>query len=272
MSKELKDLVGYSLGERVLEYDDRDAILYALSVGATSDELDLVYEKTLRTLPCYAAAMGLWAVEAAGGLGAYDRNRSLHASQNLVMHLTMPTSGPIATEGRIDAIWDKGKAALIEIVVTSEVFTASYGIFLPGLGGWGGERGPSAPASEDPVELSWSDTFKTGRDQATLYRLTGDRHPIHIDAGVARANGFDRPILHGLCTLGIAAKALAAAVKTHPANLQSLDTRLAAPVMPGDTITTRAGLAQDGSLHFESSVGDTQVLKSGRALFNQNKK
>ncbi|MGI9270355.1 MAG: MaoC/PaaZ C-terminal domain-containing protein [Woeseiaceae bacterium] len=267
MSKELKDLAGYSLGEQVLEYDDRDAILYAVSVGASTEDLDLVYEKSLRTLPCYAAALGLWAVEAAGELGAYDRNRSLHASQNLVMHSAMPTSGPIATEGRVESVWDKGKAALIDIVVQSDVFTASYGIFLPGLGGWGGDRGPSASAAEDPVELNWADTSETSRDQATLYRLTGDRHPIHIDVDVARANGFDRPILHGLCTLGIAARVLAAAAQTHPANLQSLESRLAAPVMPGDAITTRAGVANDGSLHFESSVGDTQVLKSGRALF-----
>jgi acyl dehydratase len=267
MTIELKDLAGYSLGNKVLEYDDRDVVLYALSVGASSDELDLVYEKSLRTLPCYAAAMGLWAVEAAGELGAYDRNRSLHASQNLVMHSTLPSSGPVATEGRIEAVWDKGKAALIDIVVSSDQFTASYGIFLPGLGGWGGERGQSAPAQEDPVELSWSDTYTTSRDQATLYRLTGDRHPIHIDTAVARANGFDRPILHGLCTLGIAAKSLAAAAESHPTDLQSLEARLAAPVMPGDAITTRAGVAANGALHFESAVGETPVLKAGRALF-----
>lgn len=272
MAKELKGLAGYSLGAQVLEYDDRDVILYALSVGATSDELDLVYEKSLRTLPCYAAAMGLWAVEAAGELGAYDRNRSLHASQNLLMHSALPSRGPVATEARIEAVWDKGKAALIEIVVTSDVFTAGYGIFLPGLGGWGGDRGPSASASENPVELNWSDTYTTHRDQATLYRLTGDRHPIHIDAEVARANGFDRPILHGLCTLGIAANALAAAVDSHPADLQMLESRLAAPVMPGDVISTHAGVAPDGSLHFESAVGDTPVLKAGRAIFSSNKK
>jgi acyl dehydratase len=270
MTIKLKDLAGYSLGKHILEYDDRDVILYALSVGASSEDIDLVYEKALRTLPCYAAALGLWAVEAAGELGAYDRNRSLHASQNLLMHSPLPSSGPVTTEGRIEAVWDKGKATLIEILVSSDQFTASYGIFLPGLGGWGGERGPSTPALEDPVELSWSDTFATNRDQATLYRLTGDRHPIHIDAAVARANGFDRPILHGLCTLGIAAKALAAAAGSHPADLQSLESRLAAPVMPGDAITTRAGVAPDGSLHFESAVGETPVLKAGRALFAGN--
>ncbi|MGI9235050.1 MAG: MaoC/PaaZ C-terminal domain-containing protein [Woeseiaceae bacterium] len=264
---QLQELSGQSLGEQVIEYDERDAILYALSVGATTNQLDLVYEKALRVLPCYAAALGLWAVEEAGELGAYDRKRSLHASQKIVMHSPMPRSGPIHSEGRITAVWDKGKATLVDIEVSSEVFTASYGIFLPGLGGWGGERGPSGATPDEGVAMHWSDSYTTNRDQATLYRLTGDRHPVHIDTDVAKANGFDRPILHGLCTLGIAARGLAAAADSHPTELRKLEARLAAPVMPGDTITTQAGKSSDGSLHFESAVGETPVLKSGVAVF-----
>ena len=267
MTMQVKDLLGQSLGEHVIEYDDRDAILYALSVGATTEQLDLVYEEVLRVLPCYAAALGLWAVEVAGELGAYDRERSLHASQKIVMHSPMPTSGPIQSEGRVTAVWDKGKATLVDIEVVSDVFTASYGIFLPGIGGWGGERGPSGSRSDEDIALSWFDSYTTSPDQATLYRLTGDRHPVHIDAQVAKANGFDRPILHGLCTLGIAARALGAAADSHPAGLLELEARLAAPVMPGDTITTQAGKAQDGTLHFETLVGETSVLKSGVAVF-----
>lgn len=269
MTVKLKNLVGHSLGECVLQYEDRDAILYALSVGATSEHLDLVYENGLRVLPCYAAALGLWAVEKAGGLGAYDRNRSLHASQKLVMHAAMPMAGPIRSEARIGAVWDKEKATLIEIEVTSEVFTANYGIFLPGVGGWGGERGPASSPSSKDVELNWSESYLTDPDQATLYRLTGDRHPIHIDVEVAQANNFQRPILHGLCTLGIAARVLADAAGTHPANLRALDARLAAPVMPGDSIVTRSGTAQDGSLRFEAAVDDRIVLKSGYAVFDR---
>lgn len=267
MTVQLNELLGYSLGEHEINYSDRDAILYALSVGASTEQLDLVYEEVLRVLPCYAAALGLWAVEAAGSLGSYDRKRSLHASQKIIMHSPMPTAGPISSEGRISAVWDKGKATLIDIEVSSDIFTASYGIFLPGVGGWGGERGPSKSGSDETVEMNWSDTYTTSKDQATLYRLTGDRHPIHIDQAVASANGFDRPILHGLCSLGIAARALAAAADAHPATLTELDSRLAAPVLPGSTLTTRAGEARDGSLHFESSVGDTVVLKAGRAVF-----
>jgi len=99
-----------------------------------------------------------------------------------------------------------------------------------------------------------------------LYRLTGDRHPVHIDPVVAQANGFARPILHGLCTLGIAARTVAAQAGVHPARLLELDARLAAPVLPGDAVEVLSGV-RDGVVHFEARVGQTTVLKAGRARF-----
>jgi acyl dehydratase len=265
---QLKDLAGYDLGSRTIGYEARDAILYALAVGAPAEAIDLVYERDLRTLPAYACALGLWAVEAAGELGAYDRNYSLHASQALVMHRPMPASGSIETTARVSGVWDKGKAAMVDIEVASEVFTASYGIFLPGLGGWGGERGPTAIAAEPATGPEWQDSFATWPNQAAIYRLTGDLHPIHIDPAVAKANGFGRPILHGLCTLGIAARLAAAGADAHPADLTRLLARLAAPVLPGDDITVCARGAASG-LNFEARVGDTVVLKGGWAEFGQ---
>ena len=110
---ELKDLAGQDLGTRTIAYDARDAILYALAVGASCDETDLVYERDLRVLPTYACALGLWAVEKAGGLGAYDRNMSLHAAQSLELHAPMLRSGSFEARGRIAEVWDKGKAAIV---------------------------------------------------------------------------------------------------------------------------------------------------------------
>jgi acyl dehydratase len=263
----LGDIVGRELGTRTAAYDERDAILYALAVGATTDDLDLVYERWLRVLPTYACALGLWAVEAAGDLGAYDRLRSLHAAQSLRMHAPMPPHAELAMRARVANVWDKGKAAMVEVEVESDLFTASYAIFLPGRGGWGGERGPSpAPPERGEVPETWTASVPTGADQATLYRLTGDRHPIHIDPGTARANGFARPILHGLCTLGIVARELAAAAGAHPADLTALDARLTAPVFPGDRIHIQASV-DDGEVAFEARVRDAVALKAGRARF-----
>jgi acyl dehydratase len=263
----LAELAGTDLGTHTAAYDDTATILYALAVGATSTELDLVYERDLRTLPTYGCALGLWAVEAAGRLGAYDPTRSLHASQGLVVHSALPTRGEIAMSGRIANVRDKGKAALVEVEVTSSVFDATYQIFLPGLGGWGGDRGPSA-APPEPVELTEVTEVTTSPDLAALYRLTGDRHPVHIDPEVARANGFDRPILHGLCTLGIASRVVARQAGAHPAELSELDVRLAAPVLPGDLLVVRSG-ARDGEVRFEAAVGETTVLSGGRARFDR---
>ena len=261
---EPKDLAGHDLGTRTIAWDERDAILYALAVGASCDETDLVYERDLRVLPTYACALGLWAVERAGGLGAYDRNRSLHASQSLELHAPMPRSGSFDARGRVAGVWDKGRAAIVDIAVECEVFTARYGIFLPGCGGWGGERGPSASSPE--WQPSWRGRHATGRNRAALYRLTGDLHPIHIDREVARANGFDRPILHGLCTLGIAARMLAEPAGAHPGDLTRLEARLAAPVMPGDAIDVSANGSSAG-LFFEAKVGETAAVTGGWAVF-----
>lgn len=259
------DLAGTELGSHTSSYDDTAAILYALAVGASSTELDLVYERDLRALPTYACALGLWAVEAAGRLGAYDPTRSLHASQRLVVHGPLPAAGSIEMTARVANVYDKGKAALVEIEVTSSVFSATYNIFLPGLGGFGGERGASAGAAE-PVELVHETEFETDRDLAALYRLTGDRHPVHVDPAVAEANGFPRPILHGLCTLGIAARIVAGQVGAHPTDLAELEVRLAAPVLPGDTLVVASG-ERDGLVSFEARVGETIVLSGGKARF-----
>ncbi|MDR7083352.1 acyl dehydratase [Arthrobacter ginsengisoli] len=270
MTLSLADLAGADLGEHTATYDDTSVILYALAVGAAPEDLDLVYERDLRTLPTYACALGLWAVEAAGRLGAYDPQRSLHGSQRLVVHKPLPTSGSIVMSGRVANVYDKGKASIVEIEATSEFFTATYNIFLPGQGGWGGARGPSSSTAERP-EPTHSTEFQTSLNLAVLYRLTGDRHPVHIDPAVAEANGFDRPILHGLCTLGIAAREIAEQVGAHPADLQELDVRLSAPVLPGQKLHISSA-SQEGRVYFEGTAGETGVLSGGTATFHTTMK
>jgi acyl dehydratase len=262
---EIGELAGFDLGKHRITYTKRDVVLYALSVGAAPDELDLVYERDVRVLPTYACALGLWAVEAAGELGAYDRKRSLHASQELVVHKPLPSDGEFDMTGRVASVWDKGKATVVDIVAECEYFTATYSIFLPGIGDWGGERGP-ASVKVGPGETTWTGAYQTWPNQAAIYRLTGDLHPIHIDTEVAATNGFDRPILHGLCTLGIAARAVAAAKNAHPCDLVSLSARLAAPVMPGDRIEISAS-AENDTIQFEATTDTATVLKGGAASF-----
>lgn len=264
----LRELAGVDLGLSSVSYSARDAILYAIAVGAPADRLDLVYERDLRVLPTYACALGLWAVEKAGELGAYDRKRSLHVSQSLVMHGVMPVQGEIAMRGRIASVWDRKKATTLDVAVESDIFTATYTIFLPGVGDWGGPPAPTATeGAAETAGATRTRTAETPANLAALYRLTGDMHPIHIDPEIARANGFDRPILHGLCTLGIAARLLADATDAHPCDLREIKARLTAPVMPGDSIVVTAK-GRD-RIQFEAHSNQSIVLKEGRAIFGQ---
>lgn len=260
----LQDLAGTDLGVRTATYDDRDVMLYAVAVGAGADDLDLVYEQQLRVLPAFALTLGLWAVEAAGDLGAYDRMTSLHAAQTLDIKEPLPAFATVEMSARVAGVWDKGKASMVDIAVDCRWFTAGYSIFLPGLGGWGGPRGESRRTAE-PVGPSRRLSYATSREQAVLYRLTGDRHPVHVDPAATAGYGLDRPILHGLCTLGIAARLAAEAAGEHPAGLRRLAARFAAPVYPGDRLDVDAARTADGALTFTAEVDGTAVLTSGTA-------
>lgn len=259
------ELVGYDLGSRAVEYSESDAILYALGVGASGKQLELVYERDLRVLPTFALPLALWAVEEAGAIGAYDPMKTLHVGQALTMHRPLPSVGRFECEARIAAVWDKGSAALLEIEVSAEPFDATYVIFVPGAGGFGGERGESSSiARADEPDLRVEATTST--NQAALYRLTGDRHPLHVDPQVAVAAGLARPILHGLCTLGTAARSVAEAIGRSPSELSKLHARFAASVYPGERLQLELWRTPDGA-GFEAAVGERRVLSAGEATF-----
>jgi hypothetical protein len=202
------DALGLELGTRVIDYGEADAILYALAVGAQATDLDLVFERDLRVLPTFALPHGLWACDALGELGFFSPATAVHGSQHFELRDTLPSRGRFELRARVSAVWDKGSAAIFDVEVECEQWRATYATFAPGCGGWGGERGLSAQRNPGTQPDRWL-RFKTSTDQAVLYRLTGDRHPIHVDPAAAHAIGQSRPILHGLCTLGFAARVVA---------------------------------------------------------------
>lgn len=259
---EMRELAGTDLGRRTLAYDERDAILYALAVGASAGDLDLVYERQLHVLPTLALGLGLWAVEAVGDTGAYDRSTTLHVGQRLTIHRPLPREARFDSTARVSGVWDKGRAALVDVDVESEFFDATYTIFVPGAGGFGGERGSSAREAPLDREPDLRVDAHTHENQAALYRLTGDRHPVHIDPEVARAVGFERPILHGLCTLGCAVRELTAATGADPSEITRVAARFAAPLYPGDTIALSAWHTESG-MRFSAAVDGSTVLDGG---------
>jgi acyl dehydratase len=260
--------IGAELGEASFSWEPSDVLLYHLGIGAGSDpvsprELRYAYEKDLRVLPTFATvAQTLHLTEppkvSFPGI-EIDLAKVVHGSQAVTVHRPIPPAGKATARERITGVYDKGKAAVV--VTEREVrdtdgqplWTAVSSIFARGEGGFGGERGPS-----DKIELPDRDPdlvveTPTLPQQALLYRLLGDRNPLHCDPEFAARAGFDAPILHGLCTYGVVAKAVTDAVADgDPHRVRSWSARFAGIVLPGETLRTR--IWSDGDRHLVSTA------------------
>jgi acyl dehydratase len=256
---------------REFSYDDSKVILYALAAGMGRDpqnerELRFVFEEE-----GFAALPTLAVVVSRGPLSRLlpiDRTQMLHGEQSLTLYRELPTSGTFTADSRITNVIDKGlgRGALIYLTTTARdlegeaVFAAVQVLFARGDGGFGGPSGPSAPrhAVPDYAPDHVLDT-QTRTEQALLYRLTGDRNPLHADPNAARLAGFPVPILHGLCTYAIACRAVVAAVCDYnPARIGKFDVRFTSPVYPGECIRTE--IWEVGSFaHFRCRVEERNV-------------
>jgi len=238
--------VGKKLEAVKTVHTERDVILYALGVGCGTDELQFTYERELKVLPTFAVIPAFPAMLNLGSAMQVNPMMILHGEQRIELHGPIPTDATITTTPTIKAIYDKGKGAVV-VVETDSVdekgrllFRNTSGIFARGEGGFGGDRGPSGPRNVVPDRKpDRSIALKTRPDQALLYRLSGDRNPLHADPDFAKMAGFERPILHGLCTYGFAGRAvLQAYCDNDPARLKSFEVRFSGVVFPGETITT----------------------------------
>jgi acyl dehydratase len=252
MSKQAisKDIVGMQFDPVPVTWTDNDTMLYALAVGCNpEDELDYVYEKFgPRVIPTYGVIPALNALSALESGVEFDVMNILHGEQTIEMFRPIPpqTKHGIA-RGSIPHVYDKGKAAVIVVAceVSDEdgpICKSSTSIFVRNGGGFGGERGPSTQGVNEPPERHPDHCVEdqTLPQQAALYRLTGDRVPLHIDPEFAQMAGFDKPFLHGLCTYGFVCRAvLKSLCDNDPANLLSLSGRFADQVWCGDRVITR---------------------------------
>ncbi len=265
-------LVGLELAPSRHTWTERDTILYALAVGATADDLDLVYEgRGPQVLPTFAVIPSSVFLPAFLDAVDFDLGDLLHGEESITLHRPIPPQGSVESTRRCIAVWDKGSAAVIVWESVSSdgdgpMFTSVNASFVRGAGGFGGERGPSGPRSAPPqrqpdVQLS----VATSPDQAALYRLCGDRNPMHIDPDMARAHGYEKPFLHGLCTYGVVARALTAALTDGDhQRLESYEARFAGLVYPGDTLQIRAWHASDGEVLLDAHTDRGPALTSGR--------
>lgn len=265
------DIVDKELPPQTFEYTQRDVMLYALGVGAGLDELDFIYEKNLKVLPTFAV---IPAFPVMGGLGSvitFNPALLLHGEQGIRLNGPIPTSGKLTTTGKIAAVWDKGSGAVV--VIESEtrdesgkaLFSNTASVFLRGEGGFGGERGPSGPKNVPPDRAPDATvSYTTLPIQAALYRLSGDRNPLHIDPEFAKLGGFDRPILHGLCTFGHVGRAiLHTYAGSDPARFKSMEARFSGVVFPGETITTEMWKESGGKVYFQAKTERGELVITG---------
>jgi acyl dehydratase len=253
--------VGAELPGRDLSWDPTDVLLYHLAVGAGPDELSYVYERALRgVLPTFATVIPtLRDTEppqvSMPGIDV-DLARVVHGRQELVLHHPIPPTGTSRAASRIAAVHDKGSAAVIVTETTTELFTSRISIFAKGEGGFGGDRGPATRVPVPDRKPDAEVLSPTDPRQALWYRLCGDRNPLHVDPEFASAAGFARPILHGLCTYGIVAKAVVdAALDGEPERVAAYNARFAGIVFPGETLRTRIW-REDGRLLLTATVAD----------------
>jgi acyl dehydratase len=273
-----RNAVGRTTGPSEVSWDSRDAMLYALGVGAGQadpfGELNLTTENSagqeLVMLPAYAVVLTQRA-SARPDMGPIDRTKLVHAEQGFTLHKPLPLQGSARITGRITGIYDKGSGALV--TSTAEVRDASNdellaetvsAAFIRGEGGWGGDKGPSGaapvPTRAPDVEVS----SVTRADQALLYRLSGDRNPLHSDPEFARRGGFNKPILHGMCTYGITSRLLIQAFAGgDPRKVKGMMARFTKPVIPGDTLTVQAW-REGADIRFRTvGAGGATVLDFG---------
>jgi acyl dehydratase len=251
-------------------------MLYALAVGAGVEELSFTTENTtgvtLQAYPTQAVVVGPVDTAVLALLGDFDRRMIVHGTQRVDLDRPVAVAGEVTSTTEVTAVHDKGKAAVVELTTRTAdaagvAFTTVTGLYIRGAGGFGAARGtlgerPVVPERAPDIELA----TPTGVDQALLYRLTGDRNPLHSDPAFAAAVGFERPILHGLCTYGIAGRVLLHALGEGRAErVRTIEGRFSAPVLPGDVLTVQAwDQGSDGVAFAVLGPGGRPVLTDGR--------
>jgi acyl dehydratase len=274
------DIVGRTAPSQSFTWTHRDYLLYALALGCGADptserNLPLVYEGHLKVVPTFPTTLAWIVAPTFESLGAHP-DFALHSGQKIELHKKLADPSTVTVTGRVVSVQDKGRERGAVIVIRQEVADAHDGTpiatltttcFARDSGGCGTAGEPSAKAHVLPSREPYRRvSYQVRPDAALLYRLTGDRNPLHADPVAALAAGFSRPILHGLCTFGMTCRAvLDSFAAGDPDRIESHEARFTAPVYPGDSL--EIALWRDGStVSFQASVGGVVTIANGKSV------
>jgi acyl dehydratase len=275
-------LVGVAGEPQERSWDSKDALLYAVGVGAGLGdplaELEFTTENSegieQKVLPTYAVLIAQG--RTSGRLGDFDPAMLVHAEQAVELHRPLPVEGTVRTTSTVTGIYDKGSGALVvtenvavDAATGEPLATTRSSAFIRGEGGFGGERGSDAAWDRPDRAPDHRVTYQTRPEQALVYRLSGDRNPLHVDPKFAARGGFDRPILHGLCTYGVTGRALLHVLcDSDPARFGSMSGRFSRPVWPGEALTISVWQDGDTALFQTTKDDGTVVIDRGRMQVN----
>jgi len=275
MSKVDLSVIGTKTAPVVFEYSWKDVVLYHIGVGADENDLDLVYESApggFKVLPSFCVVPAMKAFPFLGD--NLEWSLMLHGEQVIRLFQPLAPQGRIIQAGEVLNIFDKGKGAVYRIRIKGwtekeeNLYEADWSIFYVGAGGFGGDPGPKTEKVEPPegVEPEFSFSENIAANQAIIYRLSGDLNPLHLDPEAAQRGGFDRPILHGLCTYGIATRVIVnQLLGGDVARLKEFSARFSDVVYPGDRLTIE-GWHSDKGYIIQARTGRAVVLSNARAL------
>jgi len=266
------DLVGTKFEPVKINWTQKDTMLYALGVGSKpADELDFLYEgRGPLVLPTYAVIPGMRALGNIGQAVKLKLQRLLHGEQGIELLRPLPANADIILHSEISEVWDKGKAGVIGVTATGEdadgpLFKSFSSLFYIGGGGFGGEPGPSTKDKNTPPDREPDIVveYSTLPEQGAIYRLSGDPVALHIDPEFAKAAGYDKPFMHGLCTYGFVGRAaLASLCDGDPARFRSMTGRFAERVQFEDTIVTKIWKEGDGEAIIQGQDQNGSVVLS----------
>ncbi len=273
------DAVGTRTDPSTASWTSKDALLYAVGIGAGTDELAYTTENTSgvpqQVFPTYPVVISTGSGSGLSVAGTWNPAMLVHGQQSVTLHQPLPVEGTVSVVSEITGIYDKVKAAVLVMAARatlpdgSPLYTTTMSAFIRGEGGWGGDRGPSGAVNVPPDRApDHQVTYQTRPDQALTYRLSGDRNPLHSDPAFAAMGGFDKPILHGLCSYGFTGRALLHSVcGGESARFKHIEARFASPVIPGEALTISMWNTADGEAVFVTSVGDRVVIDQGLCRF-----